>query len=103
MPAIHTTPVFRVPKTENFGNVYIESLAAGTPIVASTGTPWKSVESANCGKWVDNNVADTSKAILEVLNKDREIMRINSRALARKYDWKNIAIEFKSIFDKMLM
>jgi glycosyltransferase involved in cell wall biosynthesis len=35
---------------ENFGIVYAESLAAGTPIVASTNTPWEEVEEANCGK-----------------------------------------------------
>ncbi len=52
---------------ENFGNVYVESLAAGTPIVASTGTPWREVEECNCGKWVDNSVDDTAQATIEML------------------------------------
>ena len=29
-----------------------ESLATGTPIVASKMTPWNEVEDYNCGKWV---------------------------------------------------
>ena len=29
---------------ENFGNVVIESLAQGTPVVASTNTPWQVLE-----------------------------------------------------------
>ena len=89
--------------TENFGNVYVESLAAGTPIVASTGTPWQEVEEANCGKWVENSVEETSSAILDMLEKDRKKMRVNARKLAQKYDWKNIAVQFKEVFDGMVV
>jgi len=87
---------------ENFGNVYVESLAAGTPIVASTGTPWQEVEEADCGKWVDNSVEETSQAMLEMFEKDRELMRANAKQLAKKYDWKNIALQFKDVFEKMV-
>jgi len=86
---------------ENFGNVYLESLATGTPIIASKNTPWKEVEEANCGKWVNNSINDTTFAIIEMLQKDREQMRINSRRLAQKYDWKNIAAQFKKVFERM--
>lgn len=86
---------------ENFGNVYVESLAAGTPIVASTGTPWSEVLEADCGKWVNNSVDDVVKAIVEMLGKDRELMRENSKKLAKKYDWKNIAVQFKEVFERM--
>ena len=81
---------------ENFGNVYVESLATGTPIVASKMTPWSEVEKYNCGKWIENNVEKTSEAIYEILNKDRETMRVNSKKLAQTYDWKNIALKFKN-------
>jgi glycosyltransferase involved in cell wall biosynthesis len=86
---------------ENFGNVYVESLAAGTPIVASKNTPWSEVEEADCGKWVNNSVKETTQAILEMLEKDREKMRVNAKALAKKYDWKNIAVQFKEVFERM--
>ena len=87
---------------ENFGNVYIESLATGTPIVASKMTPWSEVEKYNCGKWVENSIEETSKAMNEILLQDREIMRTNSKKLAQTYDWKNIALKFKKLFDKLL-
>lgn len=87
--------------SENFGNVYIESLAAGTPIVASLNTPWQEVEEADCGKWVANTIEDITKAILELLDKDRELMRVNSKAFAKKYDWKNIAVQFKELFEEI--
>lgn len=88
--------------SENFGNVYVESLAAGTPIVASTGTPWSEVEEANCGKWVKNSIEETSKAILEMLKRDREQMRRNSKKLTKKYDWKHVAFLFKKAYERIL-
>jgi len=87
---------------ENFGIVYAESLAAGTPIVASKNTPWSEVEETDCGKWVNNTIDETMGAMIEMLGKDREEMRVNSKKLAEKYDWKNIAVEFKEVFEKMI-
>jgi len=88
--------------TENFGIVYAESLAAGTPIVASKNTPWSEVMEADCGKWINNTVDETANAIIEMLEKDRDLMRINSKKLAKKYDWKNIAVQFKEVFEEMI-
>lgn len=87
---------------ENFGNVYVESLAAGTPIVASLNTPWQNVEDYNCGKWVSNNIDTTFRAILELLRNDRSIMRNNSLELSRNYDWSVVASKFKILFKKSL-
>jgi len=87
---------------ENFGNVYLESLASGTPIVASIGTPWGKVEKYDCGKWVENSVEETSKAMVEMLDKDRDKMRENSLRLASQYDWSSIAIKFKNLFESIL-
>ena len=83
---------------ENFGIVYLESLASGTPIVASTNTPWQEVLEYNCGGWVDNTVEDTANAIIEVLSNDRDEMRKNSFKLASEYDWSSVAIKFKKLF-----
>ncbi len=88
--------------TENFGIVYAESLAAGTPIVASKKTPWSEVEESDCGKWVNNSANETTQAMVEMLGKDRELMRMNAKKLAEKYDWKNIALKFKGVFEKMV-
>ena len=43
---------------ENFGNVYLESLACGTPVVASWNTPWSEVEEHGCGKYGENSSGD---------------------------------------------
>jgi glycosyltransferase involved in cell wall biosynthesis len=39
---------------ESFGNVVIESLAQGTPVLASTNTPWQILETERVGSWVSN-------------------------------------------------
>ena len=88
--------------TENFGNVYIESLAAGTPIIASKNTPWESVGDANCGMWVENTVDDVSQSILTMLLKEKELTQINSRKFSKDFDWKNIASMFKSTFEGII-
>lgn len=94
--------VFCLPShNENFGNVYIESLASGTPIVASHGTPWHMVESYGCGRWVRNDVDNTAKGILEVLDCDGSLMKRNSHKLAMEYDWSIVASKFNALFKKI--
>ena len=86
---------------ENFGNVYLESLALGTPIIASTGTPWEEVEKYGCGRWVKNSIKDTADAMIDILSKDRELMRTNSINLASKYSWSTVASQFQDLFKSM--
>jgi len=87
---------------ENFGNVYLESLAAGTPVIASKNTPWSDVEKADCGKWVTNSIDEITDAILKMFENNHKQIRNNAKLLAKEYDWENIAFQFKKIFEKML-
>lgn len=41
-------------ETENFGNVIVESLNQGTPVVASLGTPWEILKTYQCGYHIAN-------------------------------------------------
>lgn len=87
---------------ENFGNVYAESLASGTPIIASTDTPWEEVIKYDCGNWVKNTVEETKNAIEEILEKDLKKMGENGKAYVSKFEWKNVAVEFSNLFNKLL-
>ncbi|MCZ2085615.1 MAG: glycosyltransferase [Flavobacteriales bacterium] len=50
--------------TENFGNVVIESLNQGTPVITSKYTPWQELEKFKCGFWVNNN----SKSLADIID-----------------------------------
>lgn len=80
---------------ENFGMVYAEALAAGTPVIASKNVPWQDVEKHNCGKWIDNSPDEFAKAIDEILISDYVQMGIDgSDFIKRNYDWSKIAYSF---------
>jgi glycosyltransferase involved in cell wall biosynthesis len=75
---LRNADVFALPSHhENFGMVYAEALAAGTPVIASINTPWQDVEKYHCGKWVEN----TSEKFAEVIN---ELLKIDIRIMGLK-------------------
>lgn len=54
--------------SENFGNVVVESLANGTPVIAATGTPWQELEIKKAGFWVKNDPASLAAILTIVVN-----------------------------------
>ena len=50
---------------ENFGMSIAEALLAGTPVIASYGTPWKELNTHHCGWWRDNSVESLCECIKE--------------------------------------
>lgn len=72
--------------TENFGNVVIESLAQGTPVLAAKGTPWALLEKETAGFWVENTPESLAKTIDAALGLNPKIYRAyraNALNLAR--------------------
>lgn len=53
--------------TENFGIVVLESLAQSTPVIASTGSPWNSLNEHQIGFWTDNAPEQLALVINEIL------------------------------------
>ncbi len=71
-------------ETENFGNVVIESLNQGTPVLASKGTPWSVLEIYQCGFHINNSPQNISNAIDKMINLSEETyneMQKNARLL----------------------
>lgn len=81
--------LFLVSKSENFGNVVIESLSQGTPVVASLGTPWEGLVEYQSGFWIDNSPAEIAKTIDKILSLTQE-----------QYDeYRNHAISYVDTFN----
>lgn len=75
--------------SENFGNVVIESLSQGTPVVTSHGTPWAVLEEFGAGYWIDNNVENISNYIEKIMNlseADYYKLRENAKKLSKTFD-----------------
>lgn len=81
--------------TENFGIVVAESLASGTPVIASKGAPWQDLETYNCGYWTEIGTKGTVEALQKFLTlskSDLETMGKNGRKLIEnKYSSKVMA------------
>ena len=76
-------------KSENFGNVIVESLAQGTPVIASKGTPWQMLYEKGAGWWIDAIPENVSKVVEQLLsiNDDAYMqMREASYAFSREFD-----------------
>jgi len=75
--------------SENFGNVVIEALSQGTPVIASTGTPWQVLNEKNAGFWIDNSPETIAQCIDKVLGlseSEYAAMRRNALELAKTFD-----------------
>lgn len=78
--------------SENFGMVVAESLAHGTPVVASTGTPWQIVQSASIGRWVSNDPLTLANAIDSLRGEDLASMGRRAREVMKSaFAWPAVA------------
>jgi len=67
--------------TENFGNVVVEALAQGTPVIASQNTPWEVLDSIKAGSWFHNDPESLRGALEMMINCDKhEYENIRLRA-----------------------
>lgn len=91
--------VFALPSFhENFGIAYLEALAAGVPVVASRQTPWREMEAAGCGRWVDNTPEDFAEAIRSLLETGKAAVTDKARAFASRFSWDGIAGQFMGAY-----
>ena len=77
---------------ENFGMIIPESLIVGTPVMASLGTPWKSLNDNGCGWWRDNSPESIARVIDELyVMRGKERAKMGERG--REYVLRTFAAE----------
>lgn len=96
---------YLISKSENFGNVVIESLHQGTPVIASKGTPWEKLDEKGAGRWVDateDMVSLATDSILSLSQVSYMEMRQNAYDYAMTYDiYSNIG-QWSAFINKIL-
>lgn len=80
---------FLVSNSENFGNVVIEALSQGTPVVASKGTPWAVLTDVKAGFWIENAPEEIAKTIDIIIKQSDE----------EYFEYRKNALEFSATFD----
>ncbi len=92
--------------TENFGVTVAESLASGTPVIASQGTPWQGLERERCGRWVPIGVEPLAAALGELMAmNDEERVAMGARGrewMRRDFSWTGIGEKMKAAYEWLL-
>lgn len=80
--------------SENFGIVVAEALAAGTPAITTTGTPWDRIIEKKCGWFVRPDALGLSMALNELTATPREELQAMGR---RGREWMQAEFLWDSI------
>ena len=81
--------LFLVSHSENFGNVVIESLSQGTPVVASMGTPWSTLPQEHAGYWIENTpemIAGIINTIISQTKEEYNVYREGALNFSKSFD-----------------
>ena len=98
-----TSDFFVLPtNSENFGLAIAESLASGTPVITTVGTPWNDLNTSNAGAWIEigtQSLVETLRRFLSLSDEELEIMGKNGRKLIEnKYSAKVMAEEMMEVY-----
>jgi glycosyltransferase involved in cell wall biosynthesis len=92
--------------SENFGLVVAESLAAGTPVITTKGTPWSDLVTYGCGWWINIGVealTDTLNMMMATSSEELADMGRKGQMLIRhKYSWLRVATQMISLYRWLL-
>ena len=87
---------------ESFAIAVGEALAAGTPVIATKGAPWRGLETEGCGWWIDHGVEPLAHALARAMAMPREALRTmgaKGRAwIAREFSWERVASDMLDVY-----
>ncbi len=105
LAALGSAELFALPTySENFGIVVAEALAAGTPVITTTGTPWEGLHEHQCGWWVEPTVADLTRALREAVASDerRAMGQRGANWVKEEFAWDGIGRKITNAYQELL-
>lgn len=92
--------------SENFGLAIAESLASGTPVITTVGTPWNDLNDTNSGAWIEigtQPLVETLRRFLALSDAELEAMGRNGRRLIEeKYSAHVMAKEMMEVYETLI-
>ena len=93
-------------RSENFGLVVAEALAAGVPVITTHAAPWDWLPARQAGWWVPVDAASLAGAIRAATAlRPAELRAMGQRGRAEaiaRFDWSALAAEFAAAYDWIL-
>jgi glycosyltransferase involved in cell wall biosynthesis len=87
---------------ENFAITVAEALAAGTPVIATRGAPWRGLAREGCGWWIENGVEPLAATLERAMDMRRETLQgmgAKGRAwMGRDFSWDRIARDMLDVY-----
>ena len=91
---------------DNFALTVAEALAAGVPVIATKGAPWKGLAEEGCGWWVDHGVESLAAALGNVFATPRErLIAMGERGrswMRRDFSWDRAGSDMLRVYDWLI-
>lgn len=88
--------------SENFAITVAEALAAQTPVISTIGAPWASLETQQCGWWIDHGRApmvETLTRAMSLPERQRSEMGVRGREwMLREFGWDQIGQQMVAVY-----